>query len=83
MPKYVVRHGSMRLLTIASTRNEFRRGMRVVVRTNRGMETGDVLSVATEQSTKQLKSPGSGQIVREMTTEDDNEMLHIKGREAE
>jgi cell fate regulator YaaT (PSP1 superfamily) len=82
MPKYVVRHGSIRLLTIAATRNEYARGMNVIVRSSRGLEAGEVLCEATESATKQLKSPGSGQVIREMTGDDENEAAHLREREA-
>ncbi len=83
MPKYVVRHGSMRLLTVAASRNEFARGMNVIVRSSRGLEAGEVLCESSEATIKQLKNPGSGQVIREMTTDDENELSHIKQREAE
>ena len=83
MPKYVVRHGSMRLLTVAASRNEVARGMNVIVRSSRGLEAGEVLCESSEATIKQLKNPGSGQVIREMTTDDENELSHIKQREAE
>lgn len=82
MPKYVVRHGSMRMLTVAASRNAYARGMRVIVRSNRGLEAGEVLCQSTDATVKQLKNPGSGQIIREMTADDENELSHIKHREA-
>ncbi len=85
MPKYVVRHGSARALAVAQTRgNEVcARGTRVILRTNRGLEAGEVLCDATEQAVAQLKDPGQGQIVREMTPEDAVEQTHIQSRERE
>src|SRR5690606_743680 len=85
MAKYVVRHGSMRLLAVATTRtaDPIARGTRVIVRTSRGLEVGEVLCEATEEALAQLEDPGQGQILREMTPEDDVELSHIQSRERE
>src|SRR6478752_2195008 len=60
MPKYVVRTGVMRALGVySSSRDEtYQRDMTVVVRTERGMEIGDVLCEATEAAISQIKDPG-------------------------
>lgn len=80
MPRYVVRYGAMRVLGVHSTRGGevLRRGMRVVSRTNRGLEAGEVLCEATEHSLKQMKNPPTGQVLREMSPEDINEYNHLK-----
>jgi cell fate regulator YaaT (PSP1 superfamily) len=85
MPKYVVRHGSARILAIAPTRGNdpCRRGTRVILRTNRGLEVGEVLCEATEQAVQQIQDPGQGQILREMTQDDVVEQAHIQSRERE
>ncbi len=72
MPQYVVRYGAMRLLGIMSPRGSetFSRGMEVIVRTDRGLECGAVLCEATPESTKELKNPIQGQILRLMTPAD-------------
>jgi cell fate regulator YaaT (PSP1 superfamily) len=79
MPKYVVRTGVMRSLGVfSSSRDEtYARGLAVVVRTDRGMETGEVLCEATEAAVSQLKDPGHGQILRQMTSEDGNERSRL------
>jgi len=79
MPKYIVRHGSMRHLGVLSTRisEPLARGIRVVARTQRGLEAGEILCVATEQAVNYLKDPAQGQILREMTAQDQNEWEHI------
>ena len=66
MSKYITRYGSMRLLGVLATRSEdqYTRGDRVVVRTNRGLETGEVLREASENAIKQMKNPSNGQILR-------------------
>lgn len=84
MPKYVVRYGVMRSLGVLSTRggDSFRRGDQVIARTQRGLETGEVLCEATEDALAQIKDPAHGQILRAMTSEDVNEMAHMKAEEA-
>jgi len=85
MAKFVVRYGGMRELGVLSSRGgeRFSRGARVIVRTNRGMEAGEVLSEATEDTVKQLKDPSHGQIMRHMSVEDENELGHIQNSERE
>jgi len=83
MPKYIVRHGSARTLAVAPTRGSDRceRGTKVILRTARGLEVGEVLCEATESAVAQLQDPGQGQILREMTQEDMVEQSHIQSRE--
>ncbi len=79
MPKYVVRTGVMRALGVfVSGRDEaFSRGVEVVVRTDRGMEIGEVLCEATEQAIGQLKEAGHGQLLRLMTPDDARERSRL------
>jgi cell fate regulator YaaT (PSP1 superfamily) len=72
MPKFIVRHGVMRNLGIFSSRgnDSFARGQRVITRTNRGLEAGEVLCEANDEAIRQLKDPKQGQIVR-LQSEDD------------
>ena len=82
MARYVVRYGVMRMVGVFSSRGDnLRRGSKVIARTNRGMETGEVLCEATEQALAQLVDPTSGQILREMTQEDLNEVEHLRSKE--
>lgn len=83
MVKYVVRYGAMRVLGALSPRgnDRYERGDRVIVRTNRGLEAGDVLCEATGRVAEELKGSPSGQILRGMTSEDANELAHIKANE--
>ena len=85
MPKFVVRYGSMRSVGVMSTRGgvQHDRGARVIARTNRGLEVGEVLCEATEASLRQLRDPPHGQILRQMTPEDENELSHLQSREPE
>jgi cell fate regulator YaaT (PSP1 superfamily) len=82
MPKYVVRHGSMRTLGIFAPRgNEsFVRGTRVIARTTRGLESGEVLCEATPEAIEQLQDPDNGQILRAMSSDDEKETYRIAGR---
>ncbi len=45
----------------------YARGQQVIVRTDRGMEVGEVLTEATEHVLKSMTNPGYGQILRVMT----------------
>ncbi len=89
MPSYIVRCGVMRTLHVMGSRKEYSRGKRVIARTGRGLEVGEVLSEADDRVTKQLaeaqgfgegrndgSSPG-GSIQREMSSEDENEYSHL------
>ena len=80
MPKYIVRYGAMRLLGIFSVRGKqsMSRGTKVIARTSRGLEAGEVLCEATAEAAEQIKNPDNGQILRQMTTEDRNELEHIR-----
>jgi cell fate regulator YaaT (PSP1 superfamily) len=80
MSDYVVRYGTMRLLGIFSPSGGrvYRRGMNVIARTDRGLETGEVLCEATPEALGHLKDPGAGQILREMTAEDGHELARLQ-----
>ncbi len=85
MPKYVVRSGVMRTLGVYSTSRDENcgRSAAVIVRSDRGLEVGEVLCEATEAAVEQIKSPTFGQILRRMTPDDEREAarLHTKQRE--
>jgi cell fate regulator YaaT (PSP1 superfamily) len=70
----------MRLLGVFSTAagREYRRGARVIARTDRGLEAGEVLCEATAEAVGRLKDPGGGQILREMTAEDRHELERMQ-----
>jgi cell fate regulator YaaT (PSP1 superfamily) len=84
MVKYVVRYGSMRALGLLTPRGNDRydRGMRVIARTNRGLEAADVLCEATEEMAAGLEDSSNGQILRQMTSDDINEWTHIQSMES-
>ncbi|MEJ5341942.1 MAG: regulatory iron-sulfur-containing complex subunit RicT [Thermogutta sp.] len=81
--RYIVRFGAMRLLGIFTPAREgetFVRGDRVIVRTDRGLEVGEVLIESSERTESFLTNPMRGQIVRKMTAEDEREALQIRRR---
>ena len=71
---YVVRYGTMRLLGDFEARRQtfFRRNDEVVVRSERGIEWGTVLSAATEKTASYLGSTraSGGRILRSVSDED-------------
>ena len=75
----------MRLLGIFAPGGDqtYRRGAKVIVRTDRGLEAGEVLVEASERSAGALKNPVEGPLLRQMTADDVNEMRRIQeqGRE--
>jgi cell fate regulator YaaT (PSP1 superfamily) len=70
--KYIVRHGAMRLLGefAAPAGTTFDRAARVVLKTERGHELGDILCPATPQAVSHLPDPTHGDILRPMTDDD-------------
>jgi cell fate regulator YaaT (PSP1 superfamily) len=79
MPKYIVRTGVMRALGVFSSSRDdiFLRTAQVVVRSDRGLEVGEVLCEATEAALATLREPGTGQILRTMTTDDTRERSRL------
>jgi cell fate regulator YaaT (PSP1 superfamily) len=73
----------MRSLGVMAGRGNERlhRGARVIVRTSRGLEVGEVLCDAAEDAAQPQRESNQGQILREMTSEDVNELSHIQSRE--
>jgi cell fate regulator YaaT (PSP1 superfamily) len=73
----------MRLLGVFATRggDRFGRGAKVIARTNRGLEAGEVLCEATDEVVTELQDPPHGQILRDMTPEDANEWHHLQQSE--
>ena len=73
----------MRMLGVFATRggDKFARGGKVIARTNRGLEVGEVLCEATDEVVAQMQDPPHGQILRDMTPEDANEWHHLEQTE--
>lgn len=85
MDRYFVRYGVTRILGVFSPPNEdqiFTRGDQVIIRTDRGLEAGEVLGPATERGIDMLGTPPEGRILRRMTADDQREVVRIR-REAE
>lgn len=72
MPRYIVRHGVMRNLGVFTPRGQdkYIRGDRVVARTHRGLEAGEVLCEATDEAIGQLNDAKQGQILRRLSNDD-------------
>ncbi len=77
MPNFVVRCGIMRTLHVMQGRPEYRRGMRVIARTPRGLEAGEIVCEADERVLSQMDNPPGGSVQREMSQEDENELAHL------
>ena len=56
----------------------YRPHTKVLARTDRGLEVAEVLSEADPESIALLKEPPEGQIVREMTADDDREVQRLQ-----
>jgi cell fate regulator YaaT (PSP1 superfamily) len=69
---YIVRHGAMRLLGEFEPGNAatYARSVEVVLRTERGLEVGEVLWEASPELVKLISEPTHGQIVRPLTSDD-------------
>jgi cell fate regulator YaaT (PSP1 superfamily) len=79
---YITRHGAMRFLgEYESSEAIFRRGQVVVVRSERGLEVGEVLCPATPEAVKLIPEATRGQIVRAMTDSDRAEAERIRQSE--
>jgi cell fate regulator YaaT (PSP1 superfamily) len=80
---YIVRHGVMRFLGEfqVSPGAEFARGQEVVVRTDRGLEVGEVLCESNPRALEALSEPTRGQIVRVLSNEDSVELERVRGLE--
>jgi cell fate regulator YaaT (PSP1 superfamily) len=79
---WIVRHGAMRFLGEFDPENgAYARGQEVVVRTERGLELGQVLCPATPRAIELIGEPTRGRIVRVQTERDQAERERL--REAE
>jgi cell fate regulator YaaT (PSP1 superfamily) len=69
--KYIVRHGAMRMLGAFDAAQSLPRLERVIIKTERGLETGEVLCPATQQAIDYLVEPTFGTIIRTINDEDE------------
>ena len=63
---------------VAKDSESYRRGNEIIVRSNRGIETGLVLCEATEDALEHLDQPPVGHILRVMSDDDANELARIE-----
>ena len=68
--KHIVRHGAMRMLGAFDADTNVPRLERVIIKTERGLETGEVLCPATPQAIEHLVEPTFGSIIRSMNDDD-------------
>ncbi len=61
--------------------DEFARGTRVVARSDRGLEVGEILCEATEAAVKTLTDPVRGQVMRSMSADDEKEVFRLRAQE--
>jgi cell fate regulator YaaT (PSP1 superfamily) len=83
MPRYILRYGATRAVGVFTPRGQDRyaRGMRVIARTPRGLEAAEVLAEASDDQAQKLEGGPSGQILRAMTADDENELSHMQSQE--
>ncbi len=80
--KWLVRHGAMRFLgEFDPGEGTYMRGDAVVIRTDRGLEIGEVLTEITPRVQSLLSEPTQGSIVRLLTDQDHQERLRIEQAE--
>ncbi len=82
---YVVRFGVMRTLSVMTSkvRETLRRGQDVVVRSNRGLEVGQVLMEANDHAMEFMEDATGGQVLRICSPEDLTELNHIDAQRDE
>jgi len=80
---YIVRHGAMRFLGDFEPRDSqaFARGAAVVIRTDRGLEIGEVLCEASPRAVEHLSEPTRGALVRTTTEEDQRQLERLADAE--
>ena len=80
LPSYIVRYGTMRNLGAMSTKgdDQYRRGQEVVVRTERGTETGQVLCEASDDALTHLDEPPTGTILRLFSSQDADDLARLE-----
>jgi cell fate regulator YaaT (PSP1 superfamily) len=83
LPRYIVRHGVMRFLGPFEARDgtAYARCARVAVRTERGLEIGEVLCEASPRAVEYLSEPTGGNIVRPLTNEDEQQLDRLADAE--
>jgi cell fate regulator YaaT (PSP1 superfamily) len=77
MPRFVVRCGISRTLHVLQARDSYPRGGKVIARTPRGLEVGEVLCEATDEVVAKMGESPVGSIQRLVTAQDESEILKI------
>jgi len=77
---YIVRHGAMRFLGEFQPQGSAvpERGQEVILRTERGLELGEVLCESDPRALATISEPTRGQIVRQVTPDDMAQMDRIR-----
>jgi cell fate regulator YaaT (PSP1 superfamily) len=79
---WIVRHGAMRFLGEFDPESEtYSRGQEVVVRTDRGLEVGQILCPATPRTIELIGEPTHGRIVRVLAERDRAERERLRAVE--
>jgi cell fate regulator YaaT (PSP1 superfamily) len=79
---WIVRHGAMRFLgTFDADTDTYGRGQEVVVRTERGLEIGQILCPATPHAVELIAEPTRGRIIRLLTEQDCAERERLRSVE--
>jgi cell fate regulator YaaT (PSP1 superfamily) len=83
MPSYIVRFGQMRILGAFAPPggDPLARGTKVIARTDRGLEVGEVLCEAAESALAQLTELAKGQVLRRMSADDARDVARIHEQE--
>jgi cell fate regulator YaaT (PSP1 superfamily) len=78
--RFLVRHGAMRFLGEFATPQGLtvRRGESVILRTERGQESGEVLCPSTPQAVAAIPEPTRGEILRAATAEDRDKIARVR-----
>jgi cell fate regulator YaaT (PSP1 superfamily) len=81
--RYITRHGAMRFLGEYEAEGEasYARGQKAILRSERGLEIGEVLLEATPRAVELLTEPTRGQIVRPVTDADEPTIERIHQNE--
>ncbi len=81
--KYIVRHGTMRFLGEFEAAGEgtYRRGDDVIIRSERGLEVGEVMCETNPRAVELLTEPTHGQVMRLMSAEDDVQLANLRASE--
>lgn len=76
--KFVVRCGVSRTLCVLQSKESYPYGTKVIAKTPRGQEVGEILCQATPTALKHLDNPPRGQIVRRFTDDDAHQESRIQ-----